>query len=64
MDQGIIDTFKTFYRNGIVKLVLESLHNKLTANITVLTAILLIDKVWTANDSQLLLKSCFIKEDQ
>ena len=48
LDQGIIHNFKTFYRKEIVKLVLESLDKQLTANITVLTAILLIDKAWRA----------------
>lgn len=68
LDQGIIHNFKTFYRKEIVKLVLESLDKQLTANITVLTAILLIDKAWRAVTPLTILncfkKSGFFKEDQ
>lgn len=68
LDQGIIHTFKTFYRKEIVRLVLESLDNQLTANITVLTAILLIDKAWRAVTPLTILncfkKSGFIKGNQ
>lgn len=68
LDQGIIHNFKTFYRKEIVKLILESLDNQLTANITVLTAILLIDKAWRAVTPLTILncfkKSGFIKEAQ
>lgn len=67
LDQGIIHNFKTFYRKEIVKLVLESLDKHLTANITVLTAILLIDKAWRAVTPLTILncfkKSGFLKED-
>lgn len=68
MDQGIIHNFKTFYRKEIVKLILESLDKQLTANITVLTAILLIDKAWRAVTPLTIFncfkKSGFIKENQ
>lgn len=67
LDQGIIHNFKTFYRKEIVKLVLESLDKQLTANITVLIAILLIDKAWRAVTPLTILncfkKSGFLKEN-
>lgn len=60
LDQGIIHNFKTFYRKEVVKLVLESLGKEETANITVLTAILLIDKAWRAV-TPLTILNCFKK---
>lgn len=60
LDQGIIHNFKTFYRKEIVKLVLQSLDEQLTVNITVLTAILIIDKAWRAV-TPLTILNCFRK---
>ncbi|XP_028035718.1 tigger transposable element-derived protein 6-like [Bombyx mandarina] len=58
---------ETFYRKEIVKIVFESLDKQLTANITVLTAILLIDKAWGAVTPITILncfkKSGFLKEN-
>ncbi|XP_039298512.1 tigger transposable element-derived protein 6-like [Nilaparvata lugens] len=46
LDQGIIHNFKTIYRREIVSIVLDSIENGETANLTVLTAILTIHKIW------------------
>ncbi|GFW94166.1 tigger transposable element-derived protein 6 [Trichonephila clavipes] len=47
LDQGIIHSFKTFYRREIVKSVLDNLENQQNVTtISILTALIMIDKAW------------------
>ncbi|GFT50281.1 tigger transposable element-derived protein 6 [Trichonephila clavipes] len=49
LDQGIIHNFKTFYRHEVVKSVLDNLENQQNVTtISILTALIMIDKVWRA----------------
>ncbi|GFS77570.1 transmembrane 9 superfamily member 4 [Trichonephila clavipes] len=61
LDQGIIHNFKTFYRREVVKNVLDNLENQQhITNISILTALILIDKAWRAV-TPLTIHSCFKK---
>jgi len=47
LDQGIIKNYKIFYRQEVVKNVLECIESEQTPNISVLTAmIFVVDKAW------------------
>lgn len=60
LDQGIIQNFKILYRREIVSLVLDSIEKGEKVNITVLTAINIIDKAWK-NVNPTTLYNCFRK---
>ncbi|CAH2096716.1 unnamed protein product [Euphydryas editha] len=59
-NQGIIQNFKTLYRREIISLVLDSMEKGEKENITVLTAIIMIDKAWK-NVNPTFIYNCFIK---
>ncbi|GFX83062.1 tigger transposable element-derived protein 6 [Trichonephila clavipes] len=59
LDQGIIHNFKTFYRQEVVKSVLDNLENQQNVTtISTLTALIMIDKAWRAVTS-LTINRCF-----
>lgn len=60
LDQGIIQNFKTLYRKEIVYLVLDSIEQDEKLNISVLTAIIVIDKAWK-NVNPNCIYNCFRK---
>jgi len=60
LDQGIIKNFKTFYRQEVVKNVLECIESEQTPNISVLTAMIFVDKAWKKVAPSTILK-CFKK---
>lgn len=60
LDQGIIQNFKTLYRREIIVRVLDSIEKGEKANITVLTAIIMIDKAWK-NVNHTTIYNCFRK---
>lgn len=60
LDQGIIQNVKTLYRREIVSLVLDSIEKGEKVIITVLTAIIMIDKAWR-NVNPTTIYNCFRK---
>ncbi|XP_046684859.1 tigger transposable element-derived protein 6-like [Homalodisca vitripennis] len=60
LDQGIIQNFKAFYRHEIVKIVLDGIDSNATPNISILTAMLIIEKAWKSV-SQTTIFNCFRK---
>lgn len=46
IDQGIIKNLKVHYRNQLVLKVIENIENQVELKITVLDAIIMLDKAW------------------
>ncbi|XP_060881550.1 tigger transposable element-derived protein 6-like [Metopolophium dirhodum] len=60
LDQCIIKNCKTFYRQEVVKNVLECIESEQTPNISVLPAMIFVDKAWKKVAPSTILK-CFKK---
>ena len=60
LDQGIIQNVKTLYRREIVSVVLDSIEKGEKVNLTVLTAIIMIDKAWK-NVNPITINNCYRK---
>ncbi len=63
MDQGVIRSFKSFYRRGVSKRLISHLENGNSAKLselTLLDAIYIANKAWN-NVTQQTIKNCFAK---
>lgn len=58
LDQGIIKTFKTFYRKEVVMQLLDRIEDGLNHKITLFSAMNIADKAWQ-NVSETTIKNCF-----
>jgi hypothetical protein len=46
MDQGVIKNIKAHYRNQLVLKMIEDIKNQIESKVTVLDAIIMLDKAW------------------
>lgn len=58
MDQGVIRNIKAHYRNQMVLKMIEDIENQIESKVTVLDAIIMLDKAWR-NVTSTVIANCF-----